>query len=112
MLKEDATVWGTVSAAILAGFVYFRHFMRRDKEDISASSLNVAVTEAAKSVIGMLERQVQTLIEQVKALRLQVDELLHQKHECETQNQLLLGQVANLNQRVKHVEKVTQDSKS
>ena len=79
--------------------------MRRDKEDISASSLNIAVTEAAKGVIWMLEKQILNLIDQVKELREQVDKLVHQNHECEQQNQVLIGQVKDLSKRVTVVEK-------
>jgi predicted RNase H-like nuclease (RuvC/YqgF family) len=104
---KEPTLWSALAAAVLAAFIWFRHFMRRDKEDISSSSLNVAITDAAKGVIGMLEKQVATLIEQVQALRAQVEQLINQNHECERQNQMLIGKVTDLNKRVSNVEKDT-----
>ena len=102
---KEPGVWGAAAAAIVAGFYWLRHLTRRDKEDGAGSNLNVAMTEAAKGVIGLLQDQIEKLIKKVESLEGHIQNLINENHNCRNENQVLIGRVADLSKRVTIVEK-------
>lgn len=106
MIDPEKTPWYALTGAGAFWFFWWvRKLMRRDKEDGSASGLTVAMTEATKRVIGMLESRIDDLVKEVHKLRVELRQIILQNDECNTQNIRLTNEVKELTKRVTVVEK-------
>lgn len=106
MIDPKDSPWYAGAAAGIFWFVwYVRKLARRDKEDGSASGLTVAMTDATKNVIQLLEKRINDLVREVHNLRGEVRKLLTQNDECNRLNLKLTNDMKELSQRITVVEK-------
>lgn len=104
---KDSPWYAAAAAGMFWFFWWVRRLMRRDKEDGSASSLTVAMTDATSRVIKMLENRIDDLVKEVHKLRIELQQVLTQNDDCNRQNLKLTSEVKELSKRVTVVEKET-----
>jgi len=102
---EDSPWYAAAGAGMFWFFWWVRRLMRRDKEEGSASGLTVAMTDATKQVIQLLERRINELVKEIHGLRGEVQRLLSQNDDCNRQNLKLTNEMKELAKRVTVVEK-------
>ncbi len=104
-MNEQAGFWGMVGASLIAGFLFLRRYLRRDKEDGSASEVVVRLNTATQKVVRMLESRIDELVSELGNVRSELRKLISMHNDCEQQNLRLTSEVKALKSRVTDIEK-------